>query len=325
MTKPTLTTLPEPPAGKTGWPWTQTSAAPPGNNVKDSAWPRISIVTPSYNQGEFIEATLRSVLLQNYPNLEYFIMDGGSSDESVNIIRRYEPWLSRWVSEPDRGQSHAINKGLDQGTGVIFAWLNSDDMLLPDALWRVAKAYQKQPEAAAWVGTCHLIRADGRIIKSEAPRGLNRDSLADWFYGGFFFQPSCFFSAQVWQTIGGVDESLKFAMDVDLALRLAEQGEYVKLPDALSAAIIHDDAKTQALRPEMHAEIMYVQIKYGYDDLAFKRLRRLLDATVEQERRRSRLTVRLKRLLRRVFTQNRSDAQYVQFLPQAQLSNQVNG
>lgn len=325
MTKPTLTALPKSPVGKTGWPWTKTSSVPSGNNLEDSAWPRISIVTPSYNQGEFIEATIRSVLLQNYPNLEYFIMDGGSSDNSVDIIRRYEPWLTQWVSEPDRGQSHAINKGLEQGTGEIFAWLNSDDILLPDALWRVAAAYQTRPDAAAWAGTCHLIRADGRIIKSEVPRGLSRDGLADWFYGGFFFQPSCFFSARAWQAIDGVDESLNFAMDVDLAIRLAEQGEYVKLPDALSAAIIHDEAKTQALRPEMHAEIMYVQIKYGYDDLAFKRLRRLLDATIEQERRRSRLTVRLKRLLRRVFTKNRSDAQYVQFLPQAQISNQVNG
>ncbi len=325
MNSPTLNQLPTPPADKTGWPWTETSSAPPDNDLEISAWPRISIVTPSYNQGEYIEATIRSVLLQGYPNLEYFIMDGGSTDKSVAVIRRYEQWVTQWVSEPDRGQSHAINKGLEQGSGEIFAWLNSDDMLLPDALWRIAEAYREQPEAAAWAGTCHLVRTDGRIIKSVAPRGLNRDSLADWFYGGFFFQPSCFFSARAWQAIGGVDESLNFAMDFDLALRLAEQGEYVLLPDALSAALIHDEAKTQALRPEMHAEIMYVQIKYGYDDLAFKRLRRLLEATAEKERRRSRLTVRLKRKMRRMFTKNRSNAQYVQFLPKAQISNQVNG
>ena len=312
--KSTLDTLPAPPAGKTGWPWTEASSAPPDNG---SDWPRISIVTPSYNQGDYIEATIRSILLQGYPNLEYFVMDGGSTDKSVEIIRQYEPWLTQWVSEPDRGQSHAINKGLDQGSGEIFAWVNSDDMLLPDALWRVAKAYRVQPEAAAWAGACHLIRSDGRIIKTEVPRGLNRDSLADWFYGGFFFQPSCFFSARAWQAIDGLDESLNFAMDVDLALRLAEQGEYALLPDALSAAIIHDEAKTQALRPEMHAEIMYVQIKYGYDDLAFKRLRLLLEATAEKERRQSRLTVRLKRKLRQLFTKSRSDEKYVQFLSKA--------
>ncbi|MCB8976637.1 MAG: glycosyltransferase [Ardenticatenaceae bacterium] len=321
----TLAHLPQPPAGKTGWPWTQESSTQSTPAAMANEWPRISIVTPSYNQGDYIEATIRSVLLQNYPNLEYFIMDGGSDDQTVDIIRRYEPWVTQWVSEPDRGQSHAINKGLDQGTGVIFAWLNSDDMLLPDALWRVAEAYQKYPQAAAWAGTCHLIRPNGRIIKSEVPRGLTREGLADWFYGGFFFQPSCFFSARAWQAIHGVDESLNFAMDVDLAIRLAEQGEYVKLPDALSAAIIHDEAKTQALRPEMHAEIMYVQIKYGYDKLAFKRLRELLEATAEQERRRSRLSVRLKRMVRRVIPKQGRDVQYVQTLTPNQLSNQANG
>ena len=322
MTKLALETLPAPPAGKTGWPWTVASSAPPEDR---SDWPRISVVTPSYNQGEYIEATIRSVLLQNYPNLEYFIMDGGSTDNSVDVIRRYEPWVTQWVSEPDRGQSHAINKGLDQGTGQIFAWLNSDDQLLPDALWRVAEAYRQQPEAAAWAGTCHLIRADGRIIKSEVPRGLTRDGLADWYYGGFFFQPSCFFSARAWRAINGVDESLNFAMDFDLALRLAEQGPYVKLPDALSAAIIHEEAKTQALRPEMHAELMYVQIKYGYDQLAFKRLRQLLEATAEKERRQASLSVQLKRKLRQWFPKNGRNAQYIQSLPNSYGPNRANG
>lgn len=322
MTSPLLNQLPAPPTGKAGWPWTETSSTLPDNG---SGWPRISIVTPSYNQGEYIEAAIRSVLLQNYPNLEYFIMDGGSSDDSVDIMRRYEQWLTQWVSEPDRGQSHAINKGLDQGTGEIYAWLNSDDMLLPDALWHVAQAYRQQPEAAAWAGTCHLVRADGRIIKSVAPRGLNRDSLADWFYGGFFFQPSCFFSARAWQAIGGVDESLNFAMDFDLALRLAEQGRYVLLPEALSAALIHEEAKTQALRPEMHAETMYVQMKYGYDKLAFKRLRLLLEATAEQERRKSRLSVRVIRKLRRLLAKSKNDVHYVQFLSRTQVSKQANG
>lgn len=322
MTSPLLNQLPAPPTGKAGWPWTETSSTLPDNG---SGWPRISIVTPSYNQGEYIEAAIRSVLLQNYPNLEYFIMDGGSSDDSVDIMRRYEQWLTQWVSEPDRGQSHAINKGLDQGTGEIYAWLNSDDMLLPDALWHVAQAYRQQPEAAAWAGTCHLVRTDGRIIRSVAPRGLNRDSLADWFYGGFFFQPSCFFSARAWQAIGGVDESLNFAMDFDLALRLAEQGRYVLLPEALSAALIHEEAKTQALRPEMHAETMYVQMKYGYDKLAFKRLRLLLEATAEQERRKSRLSVRVIRKLRRLLAKSKNDVRYVQFLSRTQVSKQANG
>ena len=102
--------------------------------MPDANYPRISIVTPSYNQGQFIEQTIRSVLLQNYPNLEYIIIDGGSTDNTVETIEKYEQYITYWVSEPDRGQSHAINKGFARCTGEIMAWLNSDDLYLPSAL-----------------------------------------------------------------------------------------------------------------------------------------------------------------------------------------------
>jgi glycosyltransferase involved in cell wall biosynthesis len=103
-----------------------------------SAWPRISVITPSFNQGQFIEETIRSVLLQGYPDLEYFVIDGGSTDQTLDVIRKYEPWLGHWVSEPDNGQSHAINKGLRQVTGSIWGWINSDDLLMPGSLSLVA-------------------------------------------------------------------------------------------------------------------------------------------------------------------------------------------
>ena len=109
---------------KKGWPFDIESL--PDQNQSDISWPKISIVTPSFNQGQYIEQTIRSVLLQNYPNLEYIIFDGGSTDETVSIIKKYEPWLTYWVSEPDRGQSHAINKGLKKCTGNYFNWINSD-------------------------------------------------------------------------------------------------------------------------------------------------------------------------------------------------------
>src|SRR5215212_7304742 len=123
---PTLADLPAPPAGRAGWPWTEESPRLPDLRPDGEAWPSISIVTPSYNQGGFIEETIRSILLQGYPNLEYFIIDGGSTDASVDIIRKYEPWLSGWISEKDEGQTDAITKGLQRCTGQVFQWINSD-------------------------------------------------------------------------------------------------------------------------------------------------------------------------------------------------------
>src|SRR5688500_17087320 len=117
--------LPEPPPGRTGWPWTSEAAQLPARMSNGQPWPRITIVTPSYQQGRFLEETIRSVLPQGYPNLEYLVIDGGSSDESVEVIKRYEPWLSYWASEKDRGQTHAIAKGLERATGEIFQWINS--------------------------------------------------------------------------------------------------------------------------------------------------------------------------------------------------------
>src|SRR5437588_6081454 len=159
MRCPTLAKLPSPLTDKTGWPWTIETPPLPVVRPDGSCWPRISIVTPSYNQGQFIEETIRSVLLQGYPDLEYIIIDGGSQDESVEIIKKYEPWLTYWVSEQDRGQSHAINKGFDRSTGLILGWLNSDDVLLPNALATVAVAMPRPEEPVVIAG-----KAQGREV-----------------------------------------------------------------------------------------------------------------------------------------------------------------
>lgn len=143
MRCPTLKELPSPPAGKTGWPWTVQTEPLPMRMWDGSEWPRISIVTPNYNYGYFLEETIRTVLLQGYPNLEYIVIDGGSTDNSIDIIKKYEPWLAYWASEKDRGQAHAINKGLEKATGSIAAYLNSDDLYLVGALQHIAQAYLK--------------------------------------------------------------------------------------------------------------------------------------------------------------------------------------
>lgn len=275
----------------------------PGTMSDGSPWPRVSIVTPSYNQGQFIEATIRSVLLQGYPDLEYIIIDGASTDGSVEIIRKYEPWLAAWVSEPDGGQANAINKGLDQSTGEILGWLNSDDMLLPGALRKVAEMNHQEPEAAAWVGGCYRIAPDGRILSEVIPRHLDRDSLADWAWQGFFYQPSCFFCAKARDEAGYLDEGLDVAFDLDWWLRLAEVGVFASTTEMLSAATIHREAKTQDRRTEMLIETAMVQSRHGYPDAARERIAYLLDRPSALKRAKDAMAASLGRspLLRRTW------------------------
>jgi GT2 family glycosyltransferase len=280
--------LPKPDAAKKGWPWTEESQPLPETMPDGTPWPRITVVTPSYNQGWFIETTIRSVLLQGYANLEYIIMDGRSTDNTIEIIRRYEPWLTAWVSEPDKGQTDAIQKGFNQASGELLTWLNSDDLLLPNALRHVALASRQRPDAVAWVGGCQRIDRDGRLLNTITPRGLERERLANWFFDGFFYQPSCFFSANAYRQSGGVDPSLNFSMDVDLWLKLAAVGEFVPMPQTLSAAVIHDAAKSQSKKAEMHAEVMLVQIRHGFQEAAVRRMKRVLEGANRKQQKQHR-------------------------------------
>ncbi|MFX0194956.1 MAG: glycosyltransferase family 2 protein [Candidatus Hodarchaeota archaeon] len=276
--------------------------------------PIVSIVTPSYNQGHFIEHTIQSVLLQRYPNLEYMIIDGGSTDGSVDIIRKYEDRLDYWASQKDRGQAHAINKGFAKAHGEIFGWLNSDDFLLPGAIWHIVEMRQKYPKAVAWVGGCYRIDPDGRILSMVIPNGLDRDSLADWGSRGYFHQPSCFFAAQAWHKRGLFDENLHFTFDLDLWLKLSTMGTFASTAEIISAAIIHKDAKTQAQRLEMHAETIAVQFKHGYREAAIKRLMGLLERPPLNSQIRRILKSRLRGFARRlIFWKRDEKPRYVQF------------
>jgi len=144
----------------------------PTNELRDQLenYPKISIVTPNYNQGKFLERCIDSILSQEYPNLEYIIMDGESTDSSVEIIKQYEKNLKCWASEKDKGQADAINKGLRYVTGEIFNWLNSDDYLEPGALFRCAEAYWRSPHAAGWVGGCRRVDPNGKILNTIYPK-----------------------------------------------------------------------------------------------------------------------------------------------------------
>ena len=153
MRCPRLDDLPPAPAGCKGWPWTEGPELVPDTGPDGRSWPVISIVTPSFNQGRFLEETIRSVLLQGYPSLEYIVMDGGSTDDSVDIIRKYEPWLMFWASGPDQGQSDAINKGFERATGAIWGYINSDDLYEPDALRTAAEIFLSGAEVHLVAGT----------------------------------------------------------------------------------------------------------------------------------------------------------------------------
>lgn len=225
-----LSHLPPPPPGKTGWPWTVESEPLPPTMPDGKPWPKISIVTPSYNQGQFIEETIRSVLLQNYPNLEYFIIDGKSTDESVEIIKKYEPWLTYWVSEKDRGQSDALMKGFRLATGELYAWLNSDDYYLPVALKVFAEAYVDCPDlgvvysdyyfqvqANDAVGTASVAPSEDKILE---PRRLSGIDLSHFNNFNPLGQPSCCFSSKIFWQVGGLDEALHYSMDYDLSIRI---------------------------------------------------------------------------------------------------------
>ncbi|OQX54877.1 MAG: hypothetical protein B5M53_05280 [Candidatus Cloacimonas sp. 4484_209] len=184
---------------------------------KNLSWPKISIVTPSYNQAEFLERTILSVLNQNYPNLEYIIIDGGSTDGSVEIIKKYQKYLAYWVSESDRGQSHALNKGFCLCTGEYIGWQNSDDIYLPGTFHSFARRTQRHPAYDIYYAHQYVIDKDENIIR---PCVTTRPSKFYEKYRGMIVRTqSSFFSKSMLSVIGLMDEKLQFAMDRDFFLR----------------------------------------------------------------------------------------------------------
>jgi len=243
MRCPTLSELPPPPPGKTGWPWTEESPQLPETMPDGSSWPRVSIVTPSYNQAQFIEETIRSVLLQGYPNLEYIIIDGGSTDSSVGIIKKYEPWLSYWVSEVDRGQAEAVNKGWRRARGEILAYLNSDDTYLPQTVETVVSSFHEHQDVGMVYGDCNLIDEEGETI---GPMPGEKFTLEKMLWRNVVPQPAAFIRRSVLERVGLLDENLHHCMDYDLWLRIALHFPVKHIPTILANFRLHSSSKTIA-------------------------------------------------------------------------------
>lgn len=182
--------------------------------------PRVSIVTPSYNQVQFLEDTILSVLNQSYPNIEYIIIDGGSTDGSVDLIKTYQDRIDYWVSERDQGQTDAINKGFKRASGDIYAWINSDDTYQADAVQEAVEFFSQNPEVGLVYGDLNIINEEGKVIGTFNAKQTSYQRLRR---GGVYIpQPAAFWRARLWELVGPLDPSYYFAMDYDLWVRLAK-------------------------------------------------------------------------------------------------------
>lgn len=224
--------------------------------------PLISIVTPSFNQARFLRRTIESVLNQDYPNVEYIIIDGNSSDGSQEIIREYEDRLAYWESIPDKGQTDAINKGFAKAAGKYLAWLNSDDIYQPGALSESVVYLEMHPDIGMVYGDCTFVDAQDRTIGRFPAEQTDYEKLRRGYV--HIPQQASFFRQALWQKVGPLDPSFYFAMDYDLWVRLAREAPLIYLPCHLWASFrLHGDAKTIVADARCWSEMLRVHFREG--------------------------------------------------------------
>jgi len=223
--------------------------------------PTVTIVTPSYNQAPYLEATIRSVLDQDYPRIEYIVMDGGSTDGSVEIIKKYADRLAFWTSEPDEGQTDAINKGFARAKGEIIAWLNSDDVYRPGAIAEAVAFMQTHPDVGMVYGNADYIDGEGNIIGWFPAAETDYKRLRRGYV--HIPQQAAFFRASVWRMVGPLDPSFYFAMDYDLWVRIASVSAIRYQPRTWAAFRLHGDAKSLASADRCWPEMMKVHWRMG--------------------------------------------------------------
>ena len=248
---------------KIGWPWTE-EINPSIYDVLEN-WPKITIVTPSYEQGIYIEETMRSVLLQNYPNLEYIIIDGGSKDETINTIKKYENKIDYWVSEPDNGQSDAINKGFGKATGKIIAWINSDDYYRPQAFYFAAKKL-REIELGLLYGNASYYYEDKNefsfidVIKEKLKFHLPFDLGLT--------QPATFWTKNLWNRVGILDISLHFGFDWEWYLRTSKIIDFIPCDKEFAIYRIHKSHKTGSGGEKRANELLEILNRYNFEEYA---------------------------------------------------------
>jgi len=223
--------------------------------------PLVSIVTPSFNQARYIEATIQSVLSQDYPRIEYLIVDGGSTDGTVEIIKQYQGRLAWWVSEKDQGQTDAINKGFGRAQGQILAWLNSDDTYEPGTVSAAVRYLLDHPDVGMVYGDCNFINDDGRVIGKFGSAQTDYRRLRQGYV--HIPQQTMFFRAEWWKHVGPLDPSFYFAMDYDLWTRLAAHTELKYVPQTWANFRLHTTGKTIVADDRCWPEMIRVHYRDG--------------------------------------------------------------